>query len=140
MCACVHVEHGKKVRKTACECPSAYMHTTHTQYPHVLDPYICILFFLYPLCLSFHFSSLSSTSIHAHTHTRVHALTRKEENSFHGDNVCRYLLQISRGSTLLFSSSSSDQIKCNKERESHTHGQTKHTPSALHSCVCETTI
>lgn len=77
MCAnvCVCVWCRKKARKKACECPTANKHTTHTHYPHVLDPYICILFTLPLLYLSFHFSPLFS-HLHMCAHTHNLSLTR----------------------------------------------------------------
>lgn len=79
VCACVNMRIcvalgcRTKSRKKACECPTAYEYTTHTFYPHVLDPYICILLPFLLLCCSFHFSPLLShlhpcTNTHTHTH------------------------------------------------------------------------
>lgn len=70
---CMLVECRKKARKKAYECPTAYKHTTHTHYPHVLGPYICICFILYLLYL-FPLTHCFSTCIHALAHTRTCAM------------------------------------------------------------------
>lgn len=123
MRVCVGWGCTENVRKKACKCPSASEHTTHTHYPHVSDPYICIRF-----------------TSHTQSFRNLHTCAGK--TSFTG--TVSVITSHTQGSSLLFSSRP-DQIKWSKE------GIDTHTPSlslihkyskthTFHSCVCLSAI
>lgn len=121
----------KKARKKACECPTAYKHTTHTHYPHVLDPYICILFTLHLLYLSFHFSPLFShlhTCAHTQSFTHTHVQGKLVSQ---GQSLSLPPTDSSREYIVIFFQSWSNKVE--QRENTHTHFPThkhigKHTP------------
>lgn len=131
VCACVNMRIcvalgcRTKSRKKACECPTAYEHTTHTFYPHVLDPYICILLPFLLLCCSFHFSPLLShlhpcTNTHTYYLSPTHAHMPKKKLVTQGQSLSLLPIDSSRGYIVICYQPISNKMEQREHTPSHT--------------------